>query len=115
LIGRLAAPWLVEHILGSVDALLDLQSQYSAALVVLACALMGVLVWAFMRNLPQLTLIALVLGTVWIVAMPTGLDAAKLVWHQKSMGGRVDCAKSLVSELDYWTSKQQLDKADCRN
>ena len=96
-----------------MDRLIEWQGQYSVVAVVIVAALAGVLVHRIVRNLPWMALIVVIWGGLWIVAMPAGVDNATLVAGQKGLHARLDCARSLVGDLDYWNGHRSTAAANC--
>lgn len=90
-----------------------MHAQYSAALMVLGAALVGVLAYHVLRRLPWLIVIGLVWGGLWIAIMPSGIEAAKLAVGQDTMRERARCAASLSSDLGYWNGQRNVVLADC--
>lgn len=90
--------------------LIDLLSRFGPAALAVAAAVAAIIALRTLKSAHWVVIAAVVWGAVYIVAMPHGLDAARIVWNQDTTQHKLDCGK-IVLRLDYVQGDKVADSA----
>jgi hypothetical protein len=72
-----------------------------AALLIMT--VLGFLIWSTYRYPGQTAAGFTVLVAAFVLAMPAGMDNARLTWEQSGVDAKYTCVQELAGDIDYWT------------